>query len=337
MNKFFNIFIILLFNFILLIFLWFLSDFVIYKIDSNPKKFYENFPPTTEIPKFKYNTKEPNIVYIPLYDYYDGSDDIFKGRKPVGLEYCKPGKECKPIIIFGCSFAHGQYLKYNQNFSYKLSQTLKRPVYNRGITGSGVQHMYYQVADEVDKSFYEQVPPSDTIFYVLIDDHYQRMTIFSDYDTIQGNIHLRYTLKDGKLVKDNYNNILLNIIKSSPTVKAINLKYLDNYIKNPKNAEKLTDLMLAYFVQTRNILENKWNKKINFIVIFYDNDKIDYKDILRRKLEENNFIVLDTAEMTDVDLNSEEYLMQDNLHPKEKAWDLLTPKIIDKLKHLNVL
>ena len=117
MKKIFKILLISFLNFCLLLLLWLISDFVIYKIDSNPKKFYENFPLSTKLPKFKYNTKNPYVVYTPLFDYYDGSDDIFKGRKPVGLEFCKPNKECKPIIIFGCSYAHGQYLKYNQNFS----------------------------------------------------------------------------------------------------------------------------------------------------------------------------------------------------------------------------
>ena len=341
MIKIYKILLILFVNLILLILLILLSDFIIYKIDSNPDKFLKNNPLSTEIPKFRYNIKDFDIVYLPLNDYYDGSNDIFKGRKPVGLEYCKMNKNCSyppPIIIFGDSFAHGQYLKFNQNFSYKLSQTLKRPVYNRAIPGSGVQHMFYQVSDKDDTSFYEEVQPSDTVFYILIDDHYLRMSILSDFDTVQGNIHLRYTKnRRGELVKDNYKNVLLNIIKSSPTIKAINLKYLDNYIKNPKNADKLTDMLLLYFIQTRKILENKWNKKIKFIVIFYDNRKINHKEILRKKLEENNFIVLDTSELTSEDLNSEEYLMQDNLHPKEKAWDLLTPIIINKLKRINVL
>ena len=156
------------------------------------------------------------------------------------------------------------------------------------------------------------------------------MSIFSDYGPMDGNIHLRYTLRHNKLVKDNYDNIFLNIIKSSPTIKLITLKYAERYINNPKNADKLTDLALAFFKETRNILEKKWNKKIKFIVIFYDNNEIRYKEMLRQKLEDNNFIVIDTDELTYEDLNSEKYLFQDNLHPKETAWDLLVPLIIKK-------
>lgn len=99
-----------------------------------------------------------------------------------------------------------------------------------------------------------------------------------------------------------------------------------------KFKEKVADEFLLYFTQTRNALEKEWNNKIKFNVILYDdvppNCGIPNKDTIKRKLEENNFNVIDINDLTDEDLNSEKYLMQDNLHPTEAAWDLLTHKII---------
>ena len=334
MKKFFKIFSIITVNILLLIILLFISDFILYKLSVNPKKYFEENPLSDSIPKFHYELKEPNITFIELDDYFDGQDDISRGRKPAGLQYCSEAKKnnCHPIVLFGDSFAHGQYLHYNQNFGFKLSNALKRPVYIRAIPGSGIQHMYYQVSDDMVKSFYDQVPPTDTVFYILIDDHFLRMMIFSDFDIPGGHVFLRYTLKNHKLIKDNYQNKFLNLLKASYTIRAVNLKYLDFILKNNLCADKLTDFMLEYFVQTRSILEKKWNKKINFTVIFYDNDEINYKNLLRKKLEDNNFTVIDTDELTNEDLNSEKYLMQDNLHPTEAAWDLLTPLIIKKAR-----
>ena len=59
----------------------------------------------------------------------------FSFRKPCGLEYKK-----QPILLYGCSFTYGDGLKDNENFSYILSKTTKRPVYNFGLSGKGMQH-----------------------------------------------------------------------------------------------------------------------------------------------------------------------------------------------------
>ena len=190
--------------------------------------------------------------------------------------------------------------------------------------------MLHQVTEETD-DFFKSVPKTDTVFYVFIDEHYMRMSIFSDFSALYNNFYLRYTLKNGKLVKDNFNNPFLNFIKSSYTIRMLSLKHTVWYINNPKMADKLTDQILAFFVETRDKLEKHWNNKINFTVLLYDNIPIKNKKMLREKLEANNFTVIDTSDLTKEDLNSEKYLMQDNLHPTEAAWDLLTPKIIKTL------
>ena len=57
-----------------------------------------------------------------------------------------------------------------------------------------------------------------------------------------------------------------------------------------------------------------------------------YKKEFINKLKNNNFIVISTKEITDENLLDEKYQMPDNHHPTEKAWDLLIPKFIERLK-----
>ena len=54
-------------------------------------------------------------------------------------------------------------------------------------------------------------------------------------------------------------------------------------------------------------------------------------DTLKKELEDNGFIVISTKDLTDVNLKIPKYTMQDNNHPTEEAWNLLTPLIIKKL------
>lgn len=328
MKKFIKPFLILILNLFAVIVLFFILDYFVYLKYSTPKSL-EAFGLTSKNP-YKYYLKNINILYTGLDGYFDGGDNEFRGRLPVGLEYSS-----NPVIIFGDSYAHGQYLEYNQNFGYKLSKILKRPVYNRAVPGSGIQTMYFQVSKPFSDTFFAQVPKTDTVFYILIGQHYERLAVFSVFDPIgSDSFMLRYKNVNGKLVCDDYNNPFLNFLKSSYLVHVLNLKFVSHYIKNPKYKDKVADEFLAYFKQTRDVLEKEWNNKIKFNVILYDdvpvNCGIPNKEAIKKKLKENDFNVIDIDDLTDEDLNSEKYLMQDNLHPTEAAWDLLTPKIIEK-------
>lgn len=315
MKKFLKIFQILFVNFLFLIAILFISDFIIFnkyiKQVQNP-----------DIPvKFQYKLKHPFIHYTDLNDYFNGESNIWRGRAPDGTEY----NGQPPIIVFGGSFAHGQYLNYDQTFSYKLAHILKRPVYNRAIPAGGFQHMYYQTLLD---NFYKEVPPSDTVFFILIDDHYKRM-LKNSINITDNYLYLRYSYKNGKLTQHKY-NILTNFLKSSYTFRLFYYTYINFIINNQKNADKITDMALAYFIESRKELEKHRNCKIKkFVVIFYTS--WSYNELLREKLEKNGFIVLETRKLTDKDLNSPAYFMPENGHPKEAAWDLLTPLITAKI------
>ena len=314
MKKFLSFILIVFINIAVFASLIFVCDVFIYNYN------YRNYNKLYKKLSFKYLKKTDYLIDINTY--FDGSSDIYRGRKPDGLEYSKN----KPIIIFGCSIVQGQFLNYDQTISYKLAHILKRPVYNRGIAGHGIQQMYWQTTFN---NFYKSVPPADDVIFILIDDHYFRMhTYFMDILDHHFNIH--YSKKHNDFILDNTNNSFLNILKSSYTFKFLNMKYADFYVNNPKNAEKITDEVLWFFIKTRENLEKKWHKKFKFTVIIFD--KIKYKDLLVKKLKENNFNIIETSNITKENLKDKKYFSQNTFHPTKEVWDLLAPLIAKKIK-----
>ena len=306
-------------NILLIGLIFCLSEFLVYRHHVNTH--YDKHPRNQSINKFSYTTYLPSYM-TDLEKFFDNNNNIYAGRKPDGLEY----QSKNPIVIFGCSYAFGQYLNYNQTLSYKLANSLKRSVYNRGISGGSFPHLYMQANSE---SLYKTIPNTDTVIYIMIHDHARRMFL-NYFDVLDLHVLPHYSIKNNTFVMDNYNNKALNFFNSLYTVKAINHAYADNYFYNPHNAEKLTDIITLYFTESRKKLEEKWNKKLTFHILLYEDWGIRYKDLLTKKLKQNGFIVTSTNDLTDEDLTSEKYMMQDNYHPTEAAWDLLTPKIIEK-------
>lgn len=278
--------------------------------------------PNIRVEKMGY--KVPTIVY----DYFylnnvveDDGNNANGIRKPILIG------ENNPIIIFGGSFAFGHYLKQKQTFAYKLAEKLNRNVYNRGIVGCGINNMLYQINSS---KFYETVPPSNLVFYLMINDHYRRLILKSFHPIEYAEYaHYVYNRKKDEMEMTNFIPVIEQIEKSY-LVKLLKNFYASHYTKSQKCTEKANEKILISFLKAREKLEKKWNKKIDFVVILYDN--VSFPELLKEKLEQNGFYVIITNELTDVDLKSATYLQQDNDHPTEEAWNLLTPLIIKNLK-----
>lgn len=308
--------IVVVINIIGIILAFLIVELIIYQ-DAN--KIFQKINPNKGKLPFSYTSKP--AYWYDINTYYSGANNNASGRKPDGLKY-----NSTPIVIFGCSYAHGQYLNYNQTFSYKLSEQLKRPVYNRAVPGKGLAKMYFQSQND---TFYKDVPKSNLVFYVMIEDHYRRMK--SSYqNTVELHMNVSYKKVGDKLIINDYKNPIACFLHSTYIAKYITNKWINHYINDPKNAEKLTDEALLYFTETRKNLENRWGTKVNFVVIYY-NHWLRYGDLLRNKLEANGFTVINTKELTDENLFSDKYLSPQTMHPTEAAWDLLTPKIVEKL------
>lgn len=321
MNNHKNIIFIIVANILILFLIVFISDISIYKYYAS--NYYKTHPTIYKINQFKYMPYLPEYI-VDLESYFNGENNIFFGRLPDGTEY----KNKVPIVIFGCSYGFGQHLDYKQTLSYKLAHIFQRPVYNRSISGGSFQHMYMQSLSE---SFYKTIPISDTVIYVMIGDHYRRSKLWY-FDVLDIHLYPHFHKNKNRLIMDNPYNPFLNFFKSIYTVKYFNHIYTDRYIKNHENSEEITNESLLYFIETRKELEKHWNKKIKFIILLYEDWDIMYKKEFINKLKNNNFIVISTKEITDENLRDEKYQMQENHHPTEKAWDLLIPQIIERLK-----
>ena len=230
-KKIIKITLILICNIIAILFLIFCTDIIIY--NYHVKIFKKTQPKEFNPPPFSYLI---NPQYgIDFKTYFDGSNNINRGRKPDGLEY----KNKEPIVLFGCSYAYGQFLEYNQTFSYKLAHILKRPVYNRAIPGRGISFMYWQ---SINNDFYSAVPPSDTVLYIIFHDHYRRLFL-NFVGILDTNLAGHFNKINDTLVLDG-NNYLKNLLISSYSFKVLNIKYVDWYINNPKHEDEITDLIL---------------------------------------------------------------------------------------------
>lgn len=311
MKKIFKLFSIIFSNIFLSVLLFFLLEFIIYFSYS-----YKNFK--FEEP-FGYIIKNDRVFQINFDDKYQGGDS---GRLPFGLQY----KDKAPLFVFGCSYAYGQYLKDNQTFSYKLSEILKRPVYNRALPGFGIQHMYAQLQTD---NFYKDKACPAAVIYVLVYDHFNRFLLKLPYIT-SNFFNLHYNVENNKLKMEDYNSKFKNILNSLYIARYINHKTTYYYVNNKKNADKLTDLMLIYFMESRNKLEEHYHKKIKFFVVLYP--PYLYDDLLTQKLEQNDFFVINLQLLfPNIDFAEPQY--SQNIHPTAKLWEVITPdlsKIIQK-------
>lgn len=321
MNKILKIFLIFLSNIAVAVLLWLFADLCMYSFHLIQQK---NF----SIDGFKNIYNSDMIYYKGFEDFYTGGfDDGKRGRLPDGLQYKK-----KPIVVFGCSYAFGQNCAVDKNFSGILSNLLKRPVYNRAMCGSSFQHMYYQTLTD---SFYKDVPPADTVIYMAINYHYGRMLgdTFSLFDEFR---YLHYTCKNGSLIEDNYNSFFNNVLMRSYFFRLIKYQADKVYVDIKLNSDKISDEALVYFLKTRENLEKKWGKNFNFVVYFYRVNHVSEK--LIQKLEKNGFIVITNEELTKENLHffPSKYMQNDG-HPNEAAWELLTPLFVRELKNKKVI
>ncbi len=275
---------------------------------------------------FSYASKLPNYLED-IQNFFNG-EEIFWGRLPDGTEY----SENPAVVIFGCSFAYGYGLDYNQTFSYKLAHLLKRPVYNRAAGSWGPQHMYYQTLQD---SFYEQTQNADTYIYMMIEDHLMRQQL-ERFFVVDEYVYLHYNEKNGAFIQDNYNSKISNALRALYTNRLLNRSQAIKYKKkDEKELKRVNNLTYKYIKASKENIENRLGKKINFVVIYFEKNDwvIPGKETLTEKLNNDGIQVFSIKELTDENLDSEEYNMTENGHPKEKTWDLLTPLIAQKINN----
>ena len=311
-----KIFIFFLINIIILLFLIFLIEVIIWFQENENLRKQGLFP--SNIQRLTFHSGIKNFEFDPKT--FPRPENNW-GRPVVGLEYNK-----KPIVIFGCSFAYGFSLNNEQTFSYKLSKLAKVPVYNRAWTGWSVQHMLYQTKlDEI----YKQIPEPEYVIYLYINDHIRRLYLlsFSSWNILADEQNLRYKEKNGELIEIKNNNPILKQIKRLYFVNKIHHSYVKKFILSEKNKKNCYDFAFQHFKEAKKEMKKHW-KDTKYVVFFYEDDK--QNNYLKENLKKEGFIIISSYDLTKEDLKSSKYLL-DNHHPNEIAWDLLTPLIIKKL------
>lgn len=226
----------------------------------------------------------------------------------------------RPLAIVGCSFAEGSCLTYKQILGYKLSSITDRTVYQRGITATGLSYVYYQIINNLIE---KQPREPEYIIYVFIFDHIHRL-----YQPHPGFwtslINLRYEYKNGQLQEVQY---------KYPIVNAFYFTRLIQEYKTEKYFEKeLQDFSLFKHIiaeMMRVSKQNYPNTKIVFLDYPQNND--DWTKLppdIIKFIKDNGYIYIDANELTGKNLGDNEYKVEGEwIHPNEKAWDEVAPKL----------
>lgn len=303
-------------NLIILVLLFFVLDYLVYlkayRAESSQAK-RNNL--SVILPK--YNYAKP-LLFNPDFDsfYKNKNDDGFRNAE--GLNYNK-----KPILIFGCSFAFGQYLNKEQTFSYKLSKLSHRPVYNRASPAWSIQHMLYQLRQ---KDFYKIIPEPEYIIYVMPSCHFERL--YKYYFSISLTcLELRYVEKSGALVQVTENPLTLTF-KRFYLLKWFNSLYVDKVLSAKRNQLNNFKNAALYFEESKRVYSNYW-KNTKFIILLYHGFEGD--EDFAKMMREKGFVVIENKHIISENLNNLCYFLPDG-HPNEKAWDMITPALIKELK-----
>lgn len=196
--------------------------------------------------------------------------------------------------------------------------------------------MYYFLQDD---NFFKHISPApDYVIYLYIENQLERLnaTIFP-YSILTNGKNLRYKLSGNKLIldKDNF------LIKKSFLLRKLILM-TDKKYNNQNQERKNLNFKLAnkLFLESKKILETKY-PNIKFVIIKYDynyfnvidnyqENNLETKDMWKI-LKEEGFIIINTKDIIGKSFDNK-YTTEDKYHPNEKAWDLLVPKIVERLE-----
>lgn len=221
----------------------------------------------------------------------------------------------KPILFTGCSFTHGTGLEDQDTISALFSKLTGRSVYNRAGRGFGLNQFLYQ-AHRGD--IYKQMPEPEYIIYTFIYDHLHRMDKFKMApDDIA--FQPAYKIKNGSLIeiKPKFYNYLYSVNC---------YQYFHTYWLNKIDFKKVK----LFFNETEREIHRHWKDSTLVILVFQDGAE---DSSIWEELKKENYTVIKTSELTDIDLNKEEY-KSDGCHPSKEVWEILAPELI---KRLNIL
>ena len=304
----------IIFNILLLVFLFCILNvgfyyYVLFKYEiPSRKRVFDNVL-GNKIPP--YRTTLYNISDM----YYDKRE-----YRPV----MNPDSSEQPVLIFGCSFAHGYIFDNKETISYIMSKYSKRPIINRARNGWGVQHMLYTLKE--DEELFDNIKPPKYIFYVLMDSdsHFRRLYYTTFPNITQNFYYLSYVNKNGVLTERKpflnkyYNVVIFNHIYNEFMLKKVNRDF-----KN--NSKELFDFFILHFKTINDIIKERWGNNPKFVILTFENTK---KELWAPQLQKMGIDVVDISETIGIsNLYDDRLGFFEFAHPNGKLWQLFVPKL----------
>lgn len=326
LKRFYTFFKIFLYNIVVFIFLFFILEFVIYCFAASEyKKVYSKILHLIQVPYFIYSYQHDFAEQS--YQRFDRANNIYLRNPEKNYLHTK-----KPVLIFGCSFAHGTfYLKNEQTVSFKIFEKTNRDVYNYGFPGCGAQHMLFFIRNIIPYKIPKREDPAYAI-YIYIPNHLFRLrtdiypTLFSNGKTLQ------YKINNGDLVLE---KPLFKIPYKLFTIKFF--LSINDYIKkrNSKiDAMENFILLNSIFLESKEALQKRY-PNLKFIILRYQVDGEDnFRELpyMWETLKNQGFIVINSSDLIGRKfVNNTDDTVADGYHPSELAWDLLVPALIKEL------
>lgn len=299
------------------------------------------------------------LIFIPVSDYLifthycspefrkerNISYDYFYKKEPFPTSRClnrekyyfrtleQDNANKKSIALLGCSFTYGDSLSDEETFSHQLYEKTKGyDIYNWGICGAGIQHMLYLLKDI--KVLNEIKNPPEYVIYTYIPSHIERIRYY--YFTENTSNFIAITSKF-----DSHKNIVLekDVFFPKPFYKTFIMKLLFDLkskyekINETKYFNENKEMLYQILLQTKQIINNKY-PQTKFVILIYDenpsNDFHFYMKDYFDKLQQNGFIIIKVDDLIGAEQKNKER-QKDGFHPNAQAWNLIVPKLIEKL------
>ncbi|MCR5261725.1 MAG: hypothetical protein K6C94_07800 [Candidatus Gastranaerophilales bacterium] len=263
--------------------------------------------------------------------YHKAKKFVYEERIANCLPKVYKGNKKGGIVTIGCSYTEGAGLEENQSFAYKLNQLTGKTTYNRGISATGTQYVYRQLAD---KNFKKEIPEVDYVIYTFIYDHFYRL--FRDYVTYgNSNLHINYYLNDKNELREGkhpfwflytfYTTRLISEYKEQRSYDefdekyAVFLKLIEESIKEMKKNYPNAKFILLEVPQGSMCLSD-------YQAGTEELTKEQIKDI-----EDLGAIYVNAEKLVGHQLrDTEKYRMPDKDHPSERVWDEIAPALVKK-------
>lgn len=234
-------------------------------------------------------------------------------REPVGTEY-----NSEPIYLYGCSFAHGDFLEEKERPDYILSELTKRPVYNFSMGGKGIQHALFIMQNQ------EKVKPYPEYFiYICYSDQLRRL--LEPCGVIDNENFLNFKIINNRIVfYPEKTDFLQNTYLYRKLLQMF--LYHNQEILSSDKTFKTFELFIKQM--NEEIHQNYPDSK--FIFIFYDNSPFNKKqteDLI--KMENKQFKILNLPDILgDSFYENPKYKIPNDEHPSAAAWRVIIPEII---------